>query len=98
MNLEGFNSEIIDLEPSTPSKLALKHNKEMLGNIPPPPPPLPGNLSSSPVKINPLDLQNVKLKKTIVKPKEKMKEVKDLRIPTKNQLLEQLKNLKKSKS
>lgn len=96
MNLEGFNTEIIDIEPSTPSKIALKQNKEMLGNIPPPPPPpLPGNLSSDPVKINPLDLQNVKLKKTIVKPKEIIEEVRDLRIPTQNQLIEQLKNLKK---
>ena len=30
MNLEGFNSEIIDVEPSTPSTLALKKNNEML--------------------------------------------------------------------
>ena len=36
-----------------------------------------------------------KLKKTIIKPKEKIEEVRDLRIPTQNQLLEQLKNLKK---
>ena len=67
----------------------------MLGNIPIPPPPPPPLGTALPIKINPLDLQNVKLKKTIIKPKEKM-EVKDLRIPTKNQLLEQLKNLKKT--
>ena len=41
MNLEGFNSEIIDMEPTTLSKTALKKNNEMLGNIPPPPPPPP---------------------------------------------------------
>jgi hypothetical protein len=96
MNLEGFNCEIIDMEPTTLSKTALKKNNEMLGNIPPPPPPPPSLGGSLPVKINPQDLQKVKLKKTIVKPKEKMEEAKDLRIPTKNQLLEQLKKLKKN--
>ncbi len=98
MNLEGFNSEIIDLEPSTPSKIALKTNTTMMVGIPPPPPP-PLNLgSNSIVKINPLDLQNIKLKKTVIKKKNKIEEIRDPRIPTKNQLLEQLKNLKKSKS
>ena len=53
------------------------------------------NMAFEAKKINPLDLQNVKLKKTIVKPKEKIEEVRDLRIPTQNQLIEQIKNLKK---
>ena len=97
MNLEGFNPEIIDLEPRTLSKIALKTNTNMMGNIPPPPPPPPiANLTSGPIKINPFDLQNIKLKKTDIKKKEITEEVGDLRIPTKNQLLEQLKNLKKT--
>ena len=91
--MEGFNSEIIDMEPTTLSKTALKKNNEMLGNIPPPPPPPPGRKFT--IKINPLDLQNVKLKKTEIKVKEKIEEARDLRIPTRNQLLEQLKKLKK---
>ena len=95
MNLEGFNGEIIYMEPTTLSKIALKQNQEMLGNIPIPPPPPPALGTSAPVKINPLDLQNVKLKKTVIKEKVNIEETRDFRIPTKNQLLEQLKNLKK---
>ena len=97
MNLEGFDGEIIYMEPTTLSKTALKKNKEMMTGAPPPPPPLPNNLSvGSSLKINPLDLKNVKLKKTIVKEREKIKIVRDNRIPTQEQLLEQLKKLKKS--
>ena len=97
MNLEGFDGEIIYMEPTTLSKTALKKNNEMMTGAPPPPPPLPNNLSvGSSLKINPLDLKNVKLKKTIVKEREKIKIVRDNRIPTQEQLLEQLKKLKKS--
>ena len=64
--------------------------------IPPPLPPTQGN--NSIVKINPLDLQNVKLKKMEIKERPKIKQVQDARVPTKNQLLEKLKNLKKTKS
>ena len=58
------------------------------GGSPPPPPPGLGNLST-PVKINPLDLKNIKLRKTETV-KRKIVEVIDNRVPTKNQLLEQL--------
>ncbi len=98
MNLEGLNGEIIYLDPSTPSSMALKKNKEMMSGVPPPPPPpLPGlgNLST-PVKINPLDLKNIKLRKTETV-KRKIVEVRDNRVPTKNQLLEQLSKLNKVK-
>ena len=99
MNLEGFNGEIIYLEPTTLSKTALKENKQMMNNgipIPPPLPPTQGN--NSIVKINPLDLQNVKLKKMEIKERPKIKMEQDARVPTKNQLIDQLKNLKKIKS
>ena len=69
--MNKLNGEIIYLDPATPSSMALKKNKEMMSGIPPPPPPPSGlgNLST-PVKINPLDLKNIKLKKTeIVKRK-----------------------------
>ena len=98
MNLEGFKGEIIYLEPTTLSKIALKENREMMNNgipMPPPPPPPLGNTSI--VKINPLDLQNVKLKKMEIKERPKPKQEVDPRVPTKTQLLEQLKNLKKLK-
>lgn len=99
MNLEGFIGEIIYLEPTTLSKIALKENKQMINNGIPIPPPLPttqGN--NSIVKINPLDLQNVKLKKMEIKERPKIKMEQDARVPTKNQLIDQLKNLKKIKS
>ena len=101
MNLEGLNGEIIFLEPTTLSSTALKKNKEMLSGAqppPPPPPPLPGMTNlSGPIKIQALDLKNVKLKKTTIVERKKVEEVRDNRVPTKNQLLEQLNKLKNVK-
>ena len=101
MKLEGLDSDIIDLEPTTLSKIALNKNTEMLENnpkitknIPIPPPPPPNNIVGNVVKINPFDLKNVKLKKNPLLKKEKV-EIIDLRVPTKNQIIEQIKILKK---
>ena len=99
---EGLDGDIIFMDPYTLSSTILKKNNEMLSGaapLPPPPPPLPGmsNLSGS-IKIQALDLKNVKLKKTIIVERKKITEVKDNRVPTKNQLLEQLGKLKKVKN
>ena len=93
MNMEGLDGEIIFLEPTTLSTMALKKNNEMI-NIHPLPPPMPSNHLQIPKKINPSDLTAVKLKKVDKNNIEKHIE-EDLRIPTQGQLLDQLRKLKK---
>lgn len=101
MNHEGLEGEIIFMDPNTLSSTILKKNREMLSGAPPPPPPppLPGGLTSpnEPKKIMASDLLSVKLKKVDKKIDKKtlQKEHNDLRVPTQDQLLERLKNLKK---
>ena len=94
MNMEGLDGEIIFLEPTTLSTMALKKNNEMRNIHPLPPPPMPSNNLQIPKKINPSDLIAVKLKKVDKNNIEKHIE-EDLRIPTQGQLLDQLRKLKK---
>jgi hypothetical protein len=95
MNLEGLNGEIIFLEATTLSTTALKKNNEMLNGAAQPPLPLLnlGGLK----KINPLDLKNIKLKKTKIIERVIVNDIRNNMVPTKNQLLEQLKSLRKIK-
>tara|TARA_B110000305_G_C18882752_1_gene378334 strand:+ start:218 stop:463 length:246 start_codon:yes stop_codon:yes gene_type:complete len=66
MNMEGLDGEIIFLEPTTLSTMALKKNNEMRNIHPLPPPPMPSNNLQIPKKINPSDLIAVKLKYSLI--------------------------------
>ena len=93
MNIEGFDSEIIYMDPNTLSKTIFKQNKEMLLNK-----PKSSLLTSenSGIKINIMDLSSIKLKKTKQQNSKKLEIIEqDNRIPTQNQLQNQLSKLKK---
>jgi hypothetical protein len=95
MDMEGLDGEIIFLEPTTLSKIALKKNREMLNRSIPPPPPPPISLNMRTInKINSNDLISIKLKK-VKKNGIKKETYRDPRIPTKEELLEKINCLKK---
>jgi hypothetical protein len=79
---DGLNSEIIEMDPQTTTKIALKeivHSKPLINLI-----------------LN--DLKNIKLKKPKVIENKKIEQVRDNRIPSKEQLLDTINGLKKTES
>tara|TARA_B100000795_G_scaffold239348_2_gene200963 strand:- start:201 stop:1169 length:969 start_codon:yes stop_codon:yes gene_type:complete len=88
MELEGFDGQIIYMAPTTLSKIILNKNNEMLiDNI--------SNLNGTTLpKINIMNLKKVKLKKADIIENKKINIERDNRIPTMNQLQDQLNKLK----
>lgn len=79
---DGLNSEVIEMDPQTTTKIALKE----IVNIKPP------------INLILNDLKNIKLKKPKVIENKKIEQVRDNRIPSKEQLLDTINGLKKTES